>query len=304
MEVLLWERPRPTLGEAHWLFRFRRIFEPQSSLHGEYGCAYSLEAPPTTCANFLCCNRQIHQEMLEAIDRAKCSDRLAVKLDCIAEDESFHYLTWLGCPLVKTRYERRGWMEGMRRLPRSGWMGNLYGGLMKGWTWRTSTTRIHTLWIDIRLVGDRSAKWLRNSSPADRTSWAICAALKRIFDHGPNFSNLKEVGSMNTTVDELVLNVVPPSNVPASKYLDEDFPIDGTGIGLVHPRTVAKELIEVWQRIWAGDQFKGAFYQVLLEKISRVSVCIDGECWKTRQLRRELERGQKERTRIAARGVW
>ncbi|KAF2242864.1 hypothetical protein BU26DRAFT_378650, partial [Trematosphaeria pertusa] len=183
MAVITHERPRPTLGEAQWLFRFRRIFEPQSSVRGEYGCAYSLEQTPSTCANLLVCNRQIYAEMGEAIERAKRKGLMAVRLDCIAEDESFHYFTWLAMPLVKTR---RSFHDGKLRMP--GWVDRVMDRYLTcshrigclACRSRSSSTAIHQLWVDIRLVGDRSAKWLRNSSPPDRTSWAICAALKRI----------------------------------------------------------------------------------------------------------------------------
>jgi hypothetical protein len=105
-------------------------------------------------------------------------------------------------------------------------------------------------------------------------------------------------------VDELVLNIVTPPDVPKGKYLEEDFPTDELRDGLVHPRTVAKELVDVWNRIWAADDYKGSFYQILLERIKRVRICINEETWRVRELRLELERGQAERRRIAARVGW
>ncbi|KAF2789028.1 hypothetical protein K505DRAFT_328521 [Melanomma pulvis-pyrius CBS 109.77] len=299
LEVITAERPMPTLGGAQWLFRFRRVFEPQSSLRGEYGCAYSLEKPPGTCANLLQCNRQIFAEMTETIWRARKKGRASVKLDCIAEDESFHYFTWLRIPLVETSTTANAgksrimpaWADGMLRR---------YSGCL---ACQRSTTLITQLWVDVRLVGDRSGKFFRNGSAPDRTSWAICAALKRIFEKGPDFASLKDAG-METTIDELVLNVVTPPNVPKEKYLAEDYDVAGPMDGLVHPRTVARELVNVWQKIWSGDDFKGVFYQMLLERIKRVRVCVDGQTWKTRELRLELERGQQERNRIAQRVGW
>ncbi|PSN68754.1 hypothetical protein BS50DRAFT_323782 [Corynespora cassiicola Philippines] len=305
--VLTSERPRPTLGEEQWLFRFRRIFEPQSSHHGEYGCAYSLEDTPGTCGNLLQCSRQVNAEMMEAIGRAKRRELLAVKLDCIAEDESFHYFTWLSVPLVTTT---RSIQEGKSRMPNwadrvmERYLTSPHRVLSSGClAYYRSSTLIHQLWVDVRLAGDRSAKWFRNSSPPDRTSWAICAALKRIFEKGPHFSNMKETDH-ETTVEELVLNVVPPPNVPQDKFLPEDFPTDGVRDGLVHPQTVARELVDVWNKIWAGDDFKGGFYQMLLERIKRVRICVNSQTWRVRELRLELDRGQAERRRIAARVGW
>ncbi|KAJ4291632.1 hypothetical protein N0V90_009527 [Kalmusia sp. IMI 367209] len=230
-EVILWERSRPTLGEKFMVYdrksRFKKIYEPQSSLRGEYGCAYSLEETPTTCANFLCCNRQINKEMSEAIQRLGRKGLTAAKLDCIAEDESFHYFTWLGVPLVKTTFSlqerKNGFLSGYLPAWAESWMTRnlvcplrLLSPALNASDYmacRSSSTRVSQLWIDIRLAGDRSAKWRRNSTPPDRTGWAVCAVLKRLFEKGPYLASEQNVPAINAIgVDELVLNVVPPQS--------------------------------------------------------------------------------------------
>ena len=270
--------------------------EPQSSLRGEYGCAYSLDTPPPTCVNLLRCNRQMFAEMTETIWRVRKKGLVSLKLDCIAKDESSHYFTWLRIPLVETSPKSHAgksrimpaWANGMLRR---------YRGCLTG---PRSTTTINQLWIDVRLLGDRSNKFLMDGSAPDRTSWAVCAALKRIFEKGPDFANLTD-SAHETTIDELVLNVVTPPNYPKEKYLAEDFDRMRLMAGMVHPNTVARELVDVWQNIWSGETYKGIFYQILLERIRKVRVCINGEEYRVRELRLELERGQKERQRIAAR---
>ncbi|KAF2684604.1 hypothetical protein K458DRAFT_431509 [Lentithecium fluviatile CBS 122367] len=312
-EVILWECPLPTLGEAQWLFRFRRISSPQSCVTGEYGCAYSHASTPRTCANFLCCNRQVYAEMREAIARVERRGALNAKLDCIAEDESFHYFTWLAAPLVKTTYGLGNGKEGLVAGWVDRWVRGRWGRLAgeHAVAWRTSSTRLSRLWIDVRLVGDRSAKWLRNTASPDRTSWAICAALKRLLQSGPDLSSQNAHNTAKTsalaatstiTIEELIINVIPPPGIPPSLYLDEDFPANATGAGVVHPRSVARELVDVWNKIWKGDTYKATLYQVLLERIERVGVCVDGEVWRVRELRLELERGRAEAKRLAARG--
>ena len=173
---------------------------------------------------------------------------------------------------------------------------------------RTSLTRLSRLWIDVRIAGDRSAKWLRNTTSPDRTSWAICAALKRLLANGPDLSNPDSqytpsaaVQRGTITVDELVLNVIPPPGIAPSQYLDEDFPPNATGAGAVHPRSVARELVDMWNKIWRGESYKATLYQLLLERIERVMVCVDGEVWRVRELKLELERGRAEGRRLAAR---
>ncbi|KAF2113274.1 hypothetical protein BDV96DRAFT_648242 [Lophiotrema nucula] len=305
MSVITAECPRPTLGDAQWLFKYKRVFQPESVRWGEYGCAWSQEPVPRTCANFLQTSRQVYDEMIAAIIFARMKGQMTVKLDCIAEDESFHYFTWLSIPLVSTSTTIQ---EGKSKIM-PGWANSImerymtcpHRMLSSGClACQGSSTLIHQLWVDVRLCGDRSRKWVRNNSPPERTSWAICAALKRLFDKGPNFSATKDSAS-TIEVDELVLNVVTPPNVPREKYLDEKFAIDQVEEGVVHPFTVARELVDVWNQLWSAYDFKSGLYQPLLERIKRVRICVNEETWRVRELKLELERGQAARRRLAAR---
>lgn len=311
--LLTSERPQPGLDEAEWLFKYRRVFDNMQN--GEYGCSYSLaRAPKTPCAGILATSRQLNAEMNETIHRVKrkkdfCPD---ARLDCIAEDESFHYFTWRRISVVKTTTKKPLVLEseGSSRMSMFPWADRLFEKYMSGLSNEgrdasssSTAVALGQLWIDVRLLGDRSGKWFRNSNPPNRTSWALCAALKRILEKGPDFS--RKVNSAHTvTVEEVVFNVVPPLNVREEEFLPEGFPTDGMDNGVVHPKTVARELVDVWNKIWSGDEYKGVYYQVLLERIQRVRVCVDGETFRTRELRLELERGQAERRRIAARVGW
>ena len=170
-----------------------------------------------------------------------------------------------------------------------------------------STTVLESLCIDIRIYGNRTAKWSSNQCPPERTSWAICAALKRLFDGDTlmrpiNASSAPGPLSTNITIDELILNVVSP-RTSKSVWLPADYPSDVATYGVVHPRTVAKELLDMWNIIWTGEDFKGSYYHVLLQRIKRVKISVDGETWRVRDLGMELERGQAESRRLAMRGV-
>ncbi|PVI06297.1 hypothetical protein DM02DRAFT_514798 [Periconia macrospinosa] len=304
-EVVVGERPRPILGHPQWRsFRFQRVSYPRSGDTGEFGCAYSLEPVPPTCANFLCCSRQIHEEMLDAIQLAKKkegSSALSARVDCIAEDESFHYFTWLSVPIVQTRpLENQALYAILDNndsiLPR--WAQVWLSQYME-WTWarwilrtrglRFTTTHIEKLCIDVRPSGDRTRKWTRNNSQSDRTSWAICAALKRLLEHGPDFIS----STSSTTAPPLTLNVIPPQDYPTSKYLPADAQGNEVREGLVHPHSVAKELLDVWAKIWRGEESKSFVYQGLLERIGRVQVCVESKVWGKRPLGDELRRGRR-----------
>ncbi|KAF2125121.1 hypothetical protein P153DRAFT_254883, partial [Dothidotthia symphoricarpi CBS 119687] len=179
-------RPKPTLHDTQSISNWTRVWEPSSIHRGEWGCTFSLSAAPNTCASFLVSSRQVHDEMTQAIERARRKSLLAATLDCLAHDESFHYFTWLSIPLVKTA--RCLAVEG--KTPT--WTDRMMGGyryltaphrvLGKTNPSSATTTTIQLLCIDIRLSGDRSAKWLGNHAGPERTSWAVCAALKRLFD--------------------------------------------------------------------------------------------------------------------------
>ncbi|KAF2636783.1 hypothetical protein P280DRAFT_140769 [Massarina eburnea CBS 473.64] len=327
-EVILYSHPRPLLGHPQWrTFRFRRVEYAQSSVTGEFGCAYSLECTPTTCANLLCCNRQVNREMLEVMRLIKKTDSssdgsndegdaLAARIDVIAEDESFHYFTFLSVPLVKTTpvvYDGKSrilpafindWMSTYLAWPHR-W---LCSGTLAA---KTSTSRIEKLIIDIRLAGDRTRKWTRNNNQSDRTSWAVCAALKRLMENGPDLSSSSTFytpppSSLSTapttmrtppriTIGHLVLNVVPPPSSSAVKFLPRHAQPNEVREGMVHPQSVASELLDVWAKIWRGTEYKGVLYQSLLEGVDGVEVCVDGASVGIRPLGKELRRGRRGR---------
>ncbi|KAF2877435.1 hypothetical protein BDV95DRAFT_454308, partial [Massariosphaeria phaeospora] len=181
--ILTAEQPTPSLEKGQWRFKFRAELGRELLHNGEYGCAYSIEQTPTTCTNVLRCNQQVHAEMTAAIERARRKEMVAVKLDCIAEDESFHYFTWLAMPLVKTSWN----MQKIKSRIMPGWAGLLVGNYLpcshrSGLVYRSPSTAIHQFWIDVRPVGNRLKKMFTNGTQPERTSWAVCAALKRILD--------------------------------------------------------------------------------------------------------------------------
>ena len=314
MSVITWSLPQPRHEDTED-HRWRHILEPGSIHSGEYGCSYSTDTIPGTCANLLACNRQINQELTQAIERAKRRGLLLAKLDCIAVDESRHAFSWLSLPIVTTKQSEHEaktntlatWADRILCTPQRVLNLNLSSRSPIPY-YSTSTIILENLWVDVRTHGNRTAKWSSNQCPPKRTSWAVCAALKRLFDGDAlmrpiNATSTPGSSWSNITIDELVLNVVSP-RISKNLWLPEDYPLDVATYGIVHPRTVAKELLDMWNIIWTGDDFKGAHYHVLLERIKRVKICVDGETWRVRELGMELERGQAERRRIAMRGVW
>lgn len=312
MSVITWSLPRPHLDDTHD-HKWRRILDRASEVTGEYGCSYSTDTIPGTCANLLACSRQVNLELTEAIQRAKRKGLLIAKLNCIADNESTHAFSWLSLPIVTNRPCAPEGKHGLL----STWADRIFttpqrmlklGSRSSLTDLPILTTTLDNLWIDIRIHGNRAAKWEKNRCPPDRTSWAICAALKRLFDGDTlmrpiNATSTPGPSSNNIIIEELVLNVIPPQK-STTIMLSENYPLDVGTYGIVHPRTVARELLDMLNTIWAGDGFKGAHYHVLLERIKRVRICIDGKTWRIRELAVELERGQAERRRIAMRGVW
>ncbi|KAF2489144.1 hypothetical protein BU16DRAFT_586294 [Lophium mytilinum] len=274
------ELPRPSVSDDRLQMWKVHEVTTHSEQPGEVGNSYTLDGVPDTCSTFLRCNHQMREEMGHVITRAKSRREMPLKLDCLVEDERNIYVTWLSFPLVRTHVER----------PRF---------------WKPTTyTHLHHLQVDVRLTGNRKRKWASPwiiGKPPGRIAWGICAALKRIIEYGPDFSSDKK-SSRTFMVDELVLNVVTPSEVPRDGFLPEDMDASQIEDGLVHPKAVLRELNAVWNYIWAPRHEVAAAHWLLIERIGRVRVCMDGETWRTRELQLELKRGQDERRRIALRG--
>lgn len=218
--------------------------------------------------------------------------------------DEMHYFTWLSIPLVKTGPGPRG----QRRSITPGWAAYLTTPRTalsnRGFTHSNSSTTIEQLWIDIRLLGDTSTR-RAFESPRDRTSWAICAALKHVFEHDPDIIPTRDCRN-DVTIDEVILNVVPPTTpVPktTTHYLvaPNNSVLEAEKPNMNHPENVAKELVDVWNKLWSGDEFKARYYKNLLERIKIVRICVDGVTFRVRELRVELDRGQAEARRIEMR---
>ena len=308
LEVITSARSRPTLKETETESGWNRPWEPKSGL-GDHGCAFSAKRAPSTCANFLVCSRQINAEMMHAIERARRKGLSAARMDCIAKDE-MHYFSWLSIPLVKTvnsaHDEKKGimpnWAARYLTAPRALVRSN------GGNDYRKSTTVIEQLCIDIRLLESDSTTRNVVEAPRDRTSWAICAALKHVFEHDPEIIPTRDCQN-DISVDEVILNVIsPPRSAPAPSKAITQPSSTSTNIGseadkenAINAESVAKELVDVWNKLWSGDEFKARYYRRLLERIQRVRICVDGKTFRVRELRVELERGRAEKRRIEMR---
>ena len=179
------------------------------------------------------------------------------------------------------------WDWGNRVLARFGW-----GSEEMRRTYQERETVIQRLWIDVRAEGRKRGTSVIPSFVTP--SRALCITLTDIVEKGPDFKTWWAFGpAVETSIDELVLNVVTSSDV--SKEEDHAGANEGDC-----SRAVASDLVNMWNQLWTASPGT-QLWQVLLERVKRVRVCIDGETWKVREIRLELERGQAERRRIAAR---
>jgi hypothetical protein len=250
--------------------------------------------------------------MMQIIERARRKGQLTARMDCIAKDE-MHYFTWLSIPLVKTEKSLREPSKNSLSRVISSWATKILtttdrvlGSTTIGPTSSYSTT-IEQLWINVRLFETTTSTAAAFETPRDRTSWAICAALKHVFEHGPRIIPTKDCRN-DLSIDEVILNVVPPTDTPEASSNSEstannhhDDSNDGLFIAErknTPTEAVLKELIDVWNKLWAADEFKARYYRMLLEKIKRVRICVKGKTFRVRDLGLELERGQAERRRI------
>ncbi|KAL6711000.1 hypothetical protein ACN47E_006875 [Coniothyrium glycines] len=327
MEVITSQLPAPSLSSTAYASGWCRPWEPKSGL-GNNGCAFSSRRAPNTCANFFACNRQINEEMAFAIERARRKGLLAARMDCIAKDE-MHWFTWLAIPLVRTTLASKSASSSssssstysssssssssssrsasQSKLRPDALVPNFLGKYLPhacpGTATSTSTTTIDQLLISIRLFasGKKGVEQAR-----DRTSWAICAALKHVFEHDPDIIPTRDCRN-DIHVGEVILDIIP--TVPTAPQPVQNTPQapsqgaeqeDGVSV----EETLAKELVDVWNKLWSGDGFKARYYRGLLERIGRVKVCVEGKVYRVRELGDELERGKRERRRIEMRGGW
>jgi hypothetical protein len=197
---------------------------------------------------------------------------LVARLDCeVCDEGNWCLFTWLSLPLV--------WRTGCAST--HGWKKRWFKRRCMG-----SLTKIELLQIDIRYTCEEGRVWRRGGL----LRWAVCAALKEVLGIGGE-SKEGEKGSRTVVdIDTLVLNVVKPAR-------------EDTDCGEETTQGIADELVDVWNELWAGQSGpQRVSYAALLQKIERVRVCVDGVLVKERELRLELERGQKEMKRIALRG--
>jgi hypothetical protein len=199
---------------------------------------------------------------------------LVARVDCMLKNERKHYFTWRALPLVynsptvasEERAEKSSWAPRVLDVARLLAAPKKKGGV---------TTRIEKLQIDVRMFWDEPGRQAQGRS--ESTSWAICAALTKICG---------AEGERDVRVDTLILNVVSP----AAKATPDA------------ARGVARQLVDLWNKLWSSERAEAQRYRGLLGRIKRVRICVDEVLVSERGLRLELERGQAERRRIAFRG--
>jgi hypothetical protein len=241
---------------------------------------------------------------------ARKAGMLVARIDCIVENERNHFFTWLSIPLV----------HNTNPVPSSksvcGWafcvpvLGRWLAGHQHRQTTEDATTSIEKLQIDMRLSGkDLGGSQTLHAVREQTTSWAVCAALKTVCQHRRELSpppNWPE----HVVVDTLVLNILPREEPVEESPVRKDSmnagqaDSAGKSHGADDARIVARELVDVWNKLWSGDGFSSRQFSKLLERIKQVQVCVDGVLVGERALRLELERGQAERRRIAQRVGW
>jgi hypothetical protein len=253
--------------------------------------------------------------MMQIIGRANQKRQLAACMDCLEIDGTY-YFTWLCMPFVTTKKNslpRKGnenkdmWLSKILSSWASLFLGTgtYHHAIGKAEKASAYTTSIEQLWIDIRLFTPTETGGL---PPPDQTAWEICAVLKHIFEQGPDpVHRSRKV----TFVDEVVLNLLPQgllrdtseaSRPDGSNGMDYDLYFKPESPNVI----IGHELVNVWNKIWTANDFntvdyQARYYRMLLEKINKVRVCVDGKTFKTRELAVELERGRAEMRRIQRR---
>ncbi|KNG52041.1 hypothetical protein TW65_00506 [Stemphylium lycopersici] len=322
-EVLMSPAPRPSLHDIQSASHWQPIHQTHRATPG-FRCSISSREIPGTCASILACNRQINEEMTLIVAKERRRQQLAARLDCAVKGDS-HYFTWLAIPFVRPeKSNAAGQQEGDNQ---ESWISkaittwiirslgfrqtldeNLTGPFSTSLD--RSYSSIERLWVDVRPSSESGAS---NAVEAeiprrDMTSWAICAALKHIFDNGPDRMHKNR---RLKYIDEVIINILPQepvasANTPRSEG-DEEDTLLVPEVQPTNPTELLRdELVNVWDKIWSAtdantSEFKARLYRPLLEKIKRVRICVGGVTFRTRGLAIELERGRAEMRRIQMR---
>jgi hypothetical protein len=279
------------------------------------GAWFSRTLPPrTSCANMLATNRQIYEELMHAIERARQAGLLVARLDCIVRErhEGGPWFMWLSIPLVR-REEKKESREPEEKkrlaLNLKSWGSNVpvVGRLLPSIPLLKATemavqespsVSIERLQIDIRMFENRAS--VSHSNSGDSIQRAICSALRRICQHKHEVEGV-EGWPKALTIDTLILNVVSATPVTSMR---KDSANTATELEKDNAQVLARDLVDVWNTIWSNSDHQSRHYTILLERIKRVRICVDEALVGERELRLELERGQAERRRIAMRVGW
>jgi hypothetical protein len=300
MALITWEHPRPQLEEATATKNYHHGIRPRWF---GIGSDAVLQRPTSTCASILGATRQLNQEMTQTIDRARRRGQLVARIDCTLNG-GFHQFTWLSLPLVKSKRWTTREEVVPSWIPDLAILGKLLAALHRHTLVLRATTVIEHLHIDVRLSQADLEKERRTRLQGRRVGTAIFAALTKVCDFQKQVQQPAKWQN-SVTIDCLTLNVVSPARIvapiaAANAALPETDCSREAGLQIV-----ARELVDVWTQLWAGDEWSAQLYcQSLLECIKRVRVYIDGALVRERVLMLELERGRAERKRIAQRAGW
>ncbi|EMD88107.1 hypothetical protein COCC4DRAFT_145628 [Bipolaris maydis ATCC 48331] len=331
-EMLMSTKPLPSGQDTQTAANWHLVRQTHQPSTDSSRCFVSSRAMPGTCASVLASNRQVHQEMMQIANKARQAGQLASRLDCLVLNNA-HYFTWLAVPFVRPAdgsarrlEEERGQSWTSKIMESWSWVVSFFNAWMesdvKGRSSSSSNTRlfsytrsyanIERVWVDVRPVESTMSNGSGSAAATqgEMTSWAICAALKHMFDNGPD---MMRSNRRIDCVDEVILNVVPrartASGSPWGDESDEDALVIGDASSTSSPdkaetERLRNELVDVWDKIWGatdGRDMRARLYRTLLERIKRVRICVDGVTFRTRGLAVELERGRAEMRRIQMR---
>jgi hypothetical protein len=255
---------------------------------------------PSTCANVLAVSRQVNDEITQAIERARKKNILKAKIDVLARFGGRHAITWRSLPLVHTSDITTNVRPKRDLLSNVPVVGRLLAAPLSSKYTPTRTTRIEQLQIDIRPFGHEEAEAWKWGAASQLTAWSVCESLRSILEQYPAGPQGR-MYSNELSIDILILIVVLPPPDPSPDPSPSATPKPAVDD---YTRILTQDLINVWNALWANNDARAKRYRVLLERIERVRVCVDGEVVRERGLKCELERGQRELRKIAERVGW
>ncbi|MCJ1394200.1 hypothetical protein MMC18_007078 [Xylographa bjoerkii] len=229
---------------------------------GRQGFMHTREPVVVNSNGLLLVNHQVHDETKVMIRQLKKDGELRYKLDCMLVDEQQIYPTWLSIPAFSTRVSK------VEVDFRSTGVSNY----------------CESRWSPMWILDARDQSWI---------VYNMYHLLHKFLEKGPYFLAARG-GEDMMRIDELIINVITPSPIPAEGFRSPDVsnPGEAFRLSLLHPEAGLEKMIDgtnfLLYRTDERPSWSVASYAVVVfERVRLIKILLDGnlrKVWNIREI--------------------